>query len=216
MRILVFGDSIAQGFWDMNGGWVQRIGTTLHQASLDNMLHGDGKSYIEVYNLGVSGDTTEGVLKRLKQEVEARRTDENSEVIIIAIGINDSILKSDNTVLMDVYEFQTEYEKIILEAQKVTGQVYCLGLSAVDETQTSPWKYSSKGKQWRNNRINLFEDAIKQSAERLSVPFIPVHDAFMGQLNAGQLLLADGLHPNEAGHELIANIVREQVIKIAE
>lgn len=213
MRILVFGDSISQGFWDLDGGWVQRIGKTIHQASLDNMLHGDGKSYIEVYNLSVSGDTTEGVLKRLKQEVEARRTDENSEVIIIAIGINDSILNSDNTALMDVYEFQTAYEKIIEEAQKVAGQVYCLGLSAVDESQTSPWKYSSKGEQWRNNRINLFEDAIKQSAERLSVPFIPVHDTFMGQLNSGQILLADGLHPNEAGHELIANIVREHVTR---
>ena len=213
MRILVFGDSIAQGFWDMDGGWVQRLAKPIHQASLDNILHGDGKSYIEVFNLGISGDTSEGVLKRLKQEVESRRTDENSEVIIIAIGINDSILKSDNVVLMDVYQFQTAYEKIIKEAQAVAGQVYCLGLTAVDESQTSPWKYSKTGEQWRNNRINLFEDSIKQSASRLSVPFIPIHDEFLSQLNSGIVLLADGLHPNEDGHKLIAEIVAEHVTK---
>lgn len=215
MRILVFGDSIAQGFWDMDGGWVQRISTKVHRASLDNLLHGDGKRSIEVFNLGVSGGTTGGILKRMKQEVEARRTDDNSEVIIIAVGINDSVLKHDNAAFVDIYEFQELYEKVIKEAIAVAGQVYCLGLSAVDEELTSPWKYSKNGEQWRNNRINLFEDSIKQSAGRLSVPFIPVHDAFMGQLNAGQVLLADGLHPNEAGHELIASIVAEQVIEKA-
>jgi lysophospholipase L1-like esterase len=213
MRILVFGDSIAQGFWDMSGGWVQRFGSKVHQASLDNMLHGDGKSYIEVFNLGISGDTSEGVLNRLKQEVEARRTDEYSEVIILAIGINDSILKADHKVLMDVYQFQEKYEKIIKLGQDISDQVFCLGLTAVDEEQTSPWKYSSTGKQWRNNRINLFEDAIKQSCSRLSVPFIPIHDEFLSRLKNGQNLLADGLHPNELGHQFIADIVSEHVTK---
>ena len=213
MRILVFGDSIALGLWDMKGGWVQHLASTLHNASLDNMLHGDGKSYVEVYNLSVAGDSSQGLLDRLKDEVEARRMDENSEVIIIAVGINDSILKSDNVVLMDVYRFQTAYEKVIKKALAVSGQVYCLGLSAVDETQTSPWKYSSSGKQWRNNRINLFEDSIKQSAVRHSVPFIPIHDEFLSQINSGKTLLADGLHPNEAGHKLIADIAIEHVIK---
>lgn len=213
MRILVFGDSIALGQWDMSGGWVQHLASTLHQASFDNMIHGDGKSYVEVYNLSISGDSSQGVLDRLKDEVEARRMDENSEVVIIAVGINDSILKPDNVALMDVYEFQTTYEEIIKEALAVAGQVYCLGLTAVDETKTSPWQYSSTGKQRRNNRINLFEDSIKQSASRLSVPFIPVHDQFLFQLNLGQNLLADGLHPNEAGHKFIADIVTEHVTK---
>ena len=212
MRIFVFGDSIAQGLYDTSGGWVERIASTLHQKSLDNMLNGDGKSSFTVYNLGVSGDSTEGVLARIKQEVEARRIYEDDDLIILAVGINDSILKADNTVLMDVYEFQEAYEKLIKETQKLTSHVYCLGLTAVDEKLTSPWPYSLSGKQYRNNRINLFEDSIKQSTERLDLPFIPLHDQFIAQLGTGQTLLADGLHPNEAGHELIANVVKESVV----
>lgn len=212
MRIFVFGDSTAQGLYDTSGGWVARIASTLHQKSLDNMLSGDGESNFMVYNLGVSGDSTGGVLARIKQEVEARRILEDDELIILAVGINDSVLKADNTVLMDVYEFQETYEKLIKEALKLTSHVYCLGLTAVDENLTSPWPYSSTGEQYRNNRINLFEDSIKQSTERLSVQFIPTHDQFLGQLGSGQSLLADGLHPNEAGHELIASVVIESVV----
>lgn len=212
MRIFVFGDSITQGLYDTSGGWVARIASTLHQKSLDNKLHGDGKSNFKVYNLGVSGDSTEGVLARIKQEVEARRIYEDDDLIILAIGINDSVLKEDNTVLMDIYEFQNSYEKLIKEAQKLTSHVYSLGLTAVDENLTSPWPYSSTGKQYRNNRINLFEDSIKQSTERLTLPFIPIHDQFLAQLGARQTLLADGLHPNEAGHDLIANVVIESVV----
>jgi lysophospholipase L1-like esterase len=213
MRIYVFGDSITQGFWDASGGWVQQLSSVVHSATLDNMLNGDGKSYIEVYNLGVSGDSTEGVLKRLKNEVESRRLYAEDEVIIISVGLNDSILMSDNTALMDVYEFQETYEKLIKEALGLTNRVYCVGLTAVDEKLTSPWKFSSTGKQWGNNRINLFEDSIKQSAQRLSVPFIPIHDEFLELLSKGEDLLADGLHPNNAGHKFIAKAVAENVIK---
>ena len=112
MRILVFGDSITQGFWDMRGGWVQRFASKVHQASLDNMLHGDGKGYIEVFNLGISGDTSEGVIGRLKQEVEARRTDDKSEIIILSIGINDSVLKSDNKAHMRGVLFSSSLSSI--------------------------------------------------------------------------------------------------------
>jgi lysophospholipase L1-like esterase len=54
--------------------------------------------------------------------------------------------------------------------------------------------------QWKNNRINLFEDAIRQSAIRHDVAFIGLHDTFLAKLDDGEALLADGLHPNDAGH----------------
>lgn len=212
MRIFVFGDSIAHGFYDSSGGWVGRIASTLHQKSLDSIVQGDGSSYFEIFNLGISGDSTQGVLSRIKTEVEARRLYEQEEIIILAIGINDSILNADNTALMDVYKFQTTYEKLMNEALKLSPHVYCLGLTAVDEELTSPWTGGSTGKQWRNNRINLFEDSIKQSCERLSVSFIPVHDKFLAMLDAGNNFLADGLHPNEEGHELIASTTITTII----
>lgn len=58
MNILVFGDSIALGLWDENGGWVGRLTEFLIKRS----IAADLEENFEVYNLGISGDTTEGLL----------------------------------------------------------------------------------------------------------------------------------------------------------
>lgn len=207
MRILFFGDSIAQGFYDRNGGWVQRLAHEYHGQALSGMLADpkfDGK---EIFNLGVSGDTAESLLARLENEAKVRRWRDDSLAIVISIGVNDSRLQ-DNRALVDVYEFQKSLEKLLDKAQKVSDFVICVGLPAVDESKTNPWPYSSTGAQWSNPRINSFEDTLKQTAHRLGLPFVPIHDRFLGQLESGAELLADGLHPNEAGHQLIAELVK--------
>lgn len=194
MRILFFGDSITQGFYDREGGWVQRLARGYHG--------------VEVFNLGVSGDTAESLLARLENEAKARRwRDDDPLVVVICVGINDARLQ-DNRAIVDVYEFQKTIENLLDKALKVADTVMCVGLSAVDESRTNPWPQSSTGAQWSNIRINSFEDTVKQSAHRRDVPFIPIHDRFLGQLESGAELLADGLHPNEAGHQLITELVK--------
>lgn len=209
MRILVFGDSIAQGFYDSQGGWVQRLANEYHGQTLQSML--SGKDFdCEVFNLGVSGDTSPEILSRLDNEIRVRRWQDDPIVTIIAVGINDARHEG-SRVVMDVYEFQQTYDKIIEKALKNSNHVLCLGLTAVDEAQTSPWPHSSQQAHWGNNRINLFEDSIKQSAERADISFVPVHDQFLAQLEAGHQLLSDGLHPNEAGHQLVAELIKPSI-----
>ena len=72
--ICVFGDSIAWGASDSEkGGWVERLKIYMGE-------HRSGN----VYNLGVSGDTTNDLLERFEQEAKARESD----VIIFAVGTN--------------------------------------------------------------------------------------------------------------------------------
>src|SRR3989344_3552583 len=90
--ILVFGDSITYGAWDTNGGWVQRLRTYLDKKQL-----ADPKLYYELYNLGVSGDTSTDLLERFEAETKQRikRMSAKEEIIIIvAIGTNDSIINN--------------------------------------------------------------------------------------------------------------------------
>lgn len=76
-RVCIFGDSITQGYNDFdNGGWADQLKIYFNKENPDHSF----------FNLGISGDNTEDLLKRFKVEVEAR----NPEVFIIAIGINDS------------------------------------------------------------------------------------------------------------------------------
>lgn len=202
MRVFIFGDSIAQGYFDdKQGGWANQLGLHYQKHILANMEGG----WTEIYNLGISGDTVENTRNRLESEVLSRRLSDDEECIVLAVGINDTVLR-ENRVVMDVHDFQEVYDDIIDRALALCPRVLCVGLSAVQESQTDPWPYSSTGKQWKNNRINLFEDTIKQSAFNKQVAFIPIHDEFLKLLKSKQLL-ADGLHPNHEGHSFIAKEV---------
>ncbi|MCA9348413.1 hypothetical protein KC867_03320 [Candidatus Saccharibacteria bacterium] len=209
MRILVFGDSIAQGFFDSRGGWVQRLAADIHARTLGAM-NTDESFYAEVHNLGVSGDTASGVLARIVNETKARRLYEMPDLIIIAVGINDSVLIH-NKAQQDVYKFQETLEHLADKAMALTNNVLFMGLSAVDEELTNPWKFSSTGKQFRNHRINLFEDTIKQVAINQEIDFVPIHDKFLQELDNGYELLSDGLHPNDLGHELIYQMISPKI-----
>ena len=205
MRVLVFGDSIAQGHSDTHGGWVNRVASMCHSKSLDNKDTPD----IEVFNLGVSGDTVQNILNRIEDETDVRRSNDKT-YIVFAAGINDSVLV-ENHVAMDVYKFQEQLEKLVDLVTTISDGCLFVGLTAVDENLTNPLETSETGKQYLNNRINLFEDCIKQVCEQKDVPFVPVHDMFIGQLQGSQSLLADGLQPNNAGHALLYEIIYPEI-----
>jgi lysophospholipase L1-like esterase len=207
MRILFFGDSITQGFWDVRGGWAQRLINDYHGKNLAGMLSDPSFDGIEGFNLGISGDTSTDLLERFEHETRVRRWKNDPLLLVFMIGINDARLQQQR-VVADVYDFQENLEKLLDRAADLADGVLCVGLTAVDEANTDPWPYSGTGAQWSNNRINAFEDTVKQTASRMDIPFVPVHDQFLAALEAGQELLSDGLHPNEAGHQLIAELVR--------
>lgn len=202
MKVFIFGDSIVQGFFDaQEGGWVNQLAVHYQKHAVANLAG----SWTEIYNLGVSGVMSDGVLERIEPEFNSRQLYQDDNCIVIAVGINDSVLR-DNRVITEVSDFQEIYESIIDKALSLCPRVICVGLSAVEEAKTDPWAYSSTGKQWKNNRINLFEDSIKQSALIKEVAFVPIHDEFL-KLSRDNQLLADGLHPNHEGHSFIAKEV---------
>lgn len=202
MRVLIFGDSITQGFWDVKGGWTTRLASLYIPHKLEE-LAGEWTLF---FNLGVSGDFVSNVLARMESEAKVRRWKNEPVAIILSVGINDAVL-IENRVKIESDDFQKQYDKLIDAAQKLSDKVLCVGLSAVDPQQTNPWKYGDH-EQWLNNRIDLFEDTIKQSAMRKGVLFAPVYDKFRAQMDKGVKMHSDGLHPNSTGHKLIADIVQ--------
>ena len=82
-NILVFGASITWGAWDREGGWVQRLRNFVDEKNISNPDYDR-----MIYNLGISGDTTENLLSRLENEVKTRLSEEET-IIIFSIGTND-------------------------------------------------------------------------------------------------------------------------------
>ncbi len=202
MRVLVFGGSITQGFWDTKGGWVTRLSSEYIPHKLDD-LAGEWTLF---FNMGISGNFLKDVLARLESETKARQWKNELVTIVLNVGINDASLVN-NRVKIESEDFQKQYDELIDAALKLSNKVLCVGLSAVDPDRTNPWPYGDH-EQWLNNRIDLFEDTIKQSAKRKNVPFVPIYDNFRKQMDKGVSMHSDGLHPNSNGHKLIAEAVR--------
>ena len=64
---------------------------------------------------------------------------------------------------------------------------------------------------YTNESIRNYENKMKQVAERNNCDFIPVFADFICELNDGQDFLPDGLHPNDAGHEFMSQIILKKL-----
>jgi lysophospholipase L1-like esterase len=203
MNILVFGDSIAYGAWDPDlGGWVNRLRTYLDERVLESNL----KEYFIVYNLGISGDDSNTLLKRFEREIKARTWDEKDNIIILAIGANDCMQdnKSKRTATSSD-KFKQNIEELTKKAKKYSDKVFIVGITPVDESKVSPFpwdkKYSAK-----NELIDQFNTILQAICSKNKVQFIDICQEF----NSNYMdLFEDGEHPNRAGHICIFECVKE-------
>jgi len=195
MNILIFGDSITWGAYDPEqGGWATRLRNYFEAKDNDT----------DVYNLGVSGDTTADLLNRIEIEVKSREPD----LIIFAIGINDAqFIHSTNGLHVSLDEFQQNLAKLLSVAKKFTDKVVFVGLTKVDESKTTPIPWNTD-KSYTNENIERLDNAIKKFCEDKKLKFITM-DSVVGNDD-----LIDGLHPNTKGHIKIFNRMKSEVESI--
>lgn len=200
MRVLVFGDSITQGYWDTEGGWVDRLRKHYDELQVQDF----DKDQPTIFNLGISADTSRNVLARAEAEIKARTRHNIPPIAIVQIGVNDSCAEPGGN-MVPIDEYKTNLEKIIEALQSISSKLIFVGLSACDETKTTPVSWGEY--HYTNKNIKSYEDQMKVVADTARIPFVPVFDEFTKAMQ-GRELLADGLHPNNEGHKVIFDIVR--------
>ena len=197
MRVLIFGDSITQGFWDSEGGWVSRLRKSYELQKIERK----NDDPATVFNLGVSGDSSDELLARFENETKARANEELT--FVIAIGVNDSRTKADVN-FSDIQRYKQNLEEILKHAKQYSDKILFVGLTPCVEERSNPVSWSDTG--YTNARIKQFDDALRGFCEEHQVGFIEMFEPFQKAQNK-QELLPDGLHPNDEGHQLIADIV---------
>ena len=182
--LCVFGDSIVVGSDDREaGGWVARL-------RLDLNAHGK----IGVYNLGVDGDRTEQLLRRIGGEAAAR----NASVIVVSIGAND--LGWHGTSGTDIAVFRERYDSILSEAEQFTRRILVLGLLNVDEGNDSHGV--------RNEQVRAFNAIVEEVARAHDAEFL----FLFGTLEPDNFV--DGLHPNASGHAKLAPLIGRELERL--
>lgn len=192
--ICIFGDSTAWGAWDMEkGGWVNRLW-------LDCAQH---RQEIDVYNLSISGGTTETILARLEAESKIRETD----VVVFQTGGNDAAYDKDTKALLVSPEnFEINLRKIIQKAKSFTNRIAFIGLKNCDESKTVPVSWCNLC--YTNELMKKYNDVMKNVCEKNGVRFIDI----FGLLNNSDF--EDGLHPNASGHQKIFLTVKDPMLEI--
>ena len=125
---------------------------------------------------------------------------------MLAIGINDSQLV-DNHNRTDIKSFTENVDTLISIARKYSSDVAYIGLTDVDDTRVKPASFN-RHKSYDNHRIALFNNSIMNTCVSNNIPFI----SLSGLLSKDDL--ADGIHPNDAGHNKIYRRVKEEIDSI--
>lgn len=198
MNICVFGDSIVWGACDYEcGGWVERLKSYLMQ----------NKEDIDVYNLGISGNNSQDLLKRFEAEALVRKVEE-AKAIVFGVGINDSqYVNTQDNPCVSLDEFEENISKLIEKARKVSKNIMFVGLTRVDEAKVMPIPWD-RTKYYENEIIRKYDQAISDVCKKNGIPFVSVIEV----LNIGDL--EDGLHPNSSGHAKMFEKIRPEVEKL--
>ena len=160
--------------------------------------------------MGLPGDTAKGLRNRMRSELENRVREGFETVIVIAIGINDSALE-DNEERFSPKTFEENIHSLIAIGKQFTCHIVMVGLNPVNESLVNPLPNGS-GIAFRNSRVELFNSVLEKTAAAKGLPFVDVWGRWGAQDH--RALPRDGLHPNDAGHALNADLVNGYLQKL--
>ncbi|MFO0704235.1 MAG: GDSL-type esterase/lipase family protein [Patescibacteria group bacterium] len=202
-RILCFGDSITYGAWDeAGGGWADMLRQKLHSEYLE------GGIKAQVFNLGIGAETSDGLLKRIENEILARAKSSWELAILIAIGANDTRAKVDpQNYEGDPDSYRDNIEKIISIASKYTNKVLMIGLHAVNE------KLTFKDFYFTNSRFETFDQINTDLCLKHNIPKVLLHKELLKQSDFEEMYF-DMVHPNHKGHKWIFEKILPEVKRL--
>jgi len=193
---LFFGDSITYGEYDgVFGGWVDILKRYALQKYSDK-----NKNEVILFNLGIGGETTEGLVKRIPHEMKARNSSDGN-IVFIAYGANDLAVKDGNQMVSQT-KFKANIETAVQDAELYSKDIYLISILPISENIDS--KISVTGKIRTNKDVLLYNEILKDIAAENSLNYVDFHSAFRDQKEI--LLSKDGVHPNENGYKMMAEI----------
>jgi len=209
--IIMFGDSTTAE----RPGAVDKV----YAVRVNERLQGIGSS-VPVYNAGIGGNTTTNARARLVKDVLQYKP----RIVVIQFGINDAAVDvwktppaKESRVPLATYEANLRF--IIGEVRRLKAKPILL--------TSNPTRWTGRLKEmygkppYRPDAEDGFDkpvlarycDAMRALAKELNVPLVDVHEAFLAR--QPDKLLLDGMHPNDAGHavvaELLVPVIREQL-----
>lgn len=209
--IIMFGDSTT----------AERPGSVnkTYSARVRGRLESIGSS-LTVHNAGIGGNTTANARSRLAKDVLAYKP----RIVVIQFGINDAAVDvwkkppaTEPRVSLADYEANLRF--IITEVRKAGAKPILMTSNPVRWTSKlielygkPPYDPASPDG-FDKPLLSRYRETMKALAKELKVPLIDVDEAYLK--HDPDKLLLDGMHPGDAGHEIVSDlllpVIREQL-----
>ena len=183
-------------------------------------------SSLNVYNAGIGGNTTRAALGRLDRDVLSH----HPKVVVVMFGINDAavdVWKSPpaSTPRVPLAEYETNLRTLVTKIREAKAKVILMTPNSLRWTPRLKEVYGKPPYQPREEDgfdapvLASYREVIRRLARELATGLVDVETAFLdyGRVPGQSVddLLLDGMHPNDRGHALIAELltpaIREQV-----
>ncbi|MDO4567113.1 MAG: SGNH/GDSL hydrolase family protein [Oscillospiraceae bacterium] len=127
----------------------------------------------------------------------------------------------------ELNEFKRIYGEMIAFIRELGSRPVLLNLPPIEPQRYFSW--FSRGLKaenilgWLGGDVHyiyrwheLYSEAVERVARAFSAPLIDIRSEFLKRSDCASLLCTDGIHPNAAGHELIAAAIEKEVRSLGE
>ncbi|MFB6181250.1 MAG: SGNH/GDSL hydrolase family protein [Candidatus Nanohalobium sp.] len=204
-ELLVFGHSVTNGFWDPEGGWVQRLRKILDRKALKS---GKEEDVYYLYNLSIAGDTAKDLNQRIRKESDRRKEEDAETLIIIQIGANDAMYyRNEDRVETSLEEFKNQFKELIAKAEALAEKTVVVGGFPMDPgMEVIPYQPNIG---INNKRLEKYEEAKRKICKDTDTHYIDLYPLMKDRDNSDYL--EEGVHPNKKGHEMITEKVEKEI-----
>lgn len=168
---------------------------------------------LEIINSGISGDTTEDAKQRFHTDVLAN----NPDVVLIQFGVNDQSIRHDleeTQPSVSLEAFSNNLHYFIAELKEINTKIILMTpgmLLWTEAFKNSYFKppYNLEEPLGLNANLKKYVQEICKLALLEEVALINIFNKQITHSRTHNMfdLLPDGIHPNNKGHQFIANII---------
>ena len=212
LQIFIVGSSSAYGVGAETAGWGDLVKQHMH-----GLMYGsDGVGEkCEVYNFTKSGATIGFVKNTFPEQLKQYGRDVETMVIVSAGGNNSKAEGTPNNFVSTPKEFEEEMRDLLKALKNSSDKVLYVTGGFVDESKTNPKPNPLTGGKsyFSNERRKQFSTITRKLCEELRVTYVGLDvdkDKWIQNY-----LYVDGLHPNQAGHELIFQNIKPHLPELS-